>query len=116
MKKSKVVRPDPLDEEELRLSVEEADAGKSQVVTPAELDHWAKTGEWPKSAPKLDDAAIALLEEGGLSEEQIEYRRWQIAKVQKRANKLNVSVRIFGKTEEGEFVLLYEAFPQVRST
>jgi hypothetical protein len=114
--KMRFFAPDPRDEEELRLAVEEADAGKSQVVTPEELDRWVKTGEWPKSAPKLDEAAIALLEEGGLSEEQIEYRRWQIAKVQKRANKLNTSVRLFGKTLEGEFVLLYEAFPQVRST
>lgn len=44
------VEPDPADAEDLRAAVVESDEGGGRVVAPADLKHWAETGEWPEGS------------------------------------------------------------------
>lgn len=44
------VGPDPADAEDLRAAVVESDEGGGRVIGPADLKHWAETGEWPEGS------------------------------------------------------------------
>jgi hypothetical protein len=48
--KSRLVRPDPRDEQELCLAVGEADAGKGVVMTMDDVENAVLTGRWPDSS------------------------------------------------------------------
>jgi hypothetical protein len=45
-----LVRPDPRDEEELRLAIESADRGEGLLMTADEAERALLTGEWPDSS------------------------------------------------------------------
>ncbi len=47
---SGVVRPDPRDEEEVRLAIADADAGKGILMSAEEAEIAIVTGRWPESS------------------------------------------------------------------